>query len=209
MVGVVAGGVFAVLDVDGVVGHLLDASAHKPAVALLGGHALDFGLLGGEVVGDGVHLVGGRTLGELGLRDDGPPFQRVGLAVGVDQLGIHVDLHVVGLEVAVLVGDVALVVDVDLFAAQVVDQRIGILTRDGVVEERLGRTRPGGGVGRLSAERVGGAERIGLERHERIELRPGDGIAHFLRQGVEASAAAGFLAGGPALAAGGDGVVTL
>ena len=189
MVGVVAGGVLAVLDVDRVVGHLLHAAAHEPAVALLGGHALDLGLLRVEVVGDRVHLVGRRTLAELGFGDDGLPLDRVGLAVGVDQARIHVDLHEVGLEVAVLVGDVALVVDVDHLVLHVVDQRVGVLARNGVVEERFGGT----GRGRVAARCAGGRS-VGrgperLLRHQRIELRRGDRIAHLLREGVERFAA--------------------
>jgi len=154
-------------------------------------HTLDLGLLGGEVVGDGVHPVGGRSFRELGLGDHGAPVERVGLAVGVDQLGVHVDLHVVGLEVAVLVGDVALVVDVDHLVAHVVDQRVGVLSRDGVVEKGLGRAQASDGV---APERVVGGKRVGLAGHERVELRTGNGVAHFLRQGIEFVAAAFFFA---------------
>ena len=124
----VAGGVFAALDVDVVVGHLLHAAADEPSVALLRRHALDLGLARLEIVGDGVHLVGrGRTFGEFGAGDRGLPFQRVGLPVGVNLPGVHVDAHEVGFEVHVLVVDVALVVDVDHLVADVGDQRVGVL----------------------------------------------------------------------------------
>ena len=170
MIRFVAGRIFSVLDVDRVVGHLLDAAAHQPAVALLCRHALDLGLLRFEVVGDRVHLVGGfAAVGEFGFGDDGLAFERVGFAVCVDQLGVHVDLHVVGLEVAVLIGDVAFVVDVDHLVADVVNQRVLVLARNRVVEEGAGLARPldrvaGHGVGLLAGQRVGpaGDERIDL-----------------------------------------------
>ena len=170
MVRFVAGRIFSVLDVDRVVGHLLDAAAHQPAVALLRRHALDLGLLRFEVVGDRVHLVGGfAAVGEFGFGDDGLAFERVGFAVCVDQLGVHVDLHVVGLEVAVLIGDVAFVVDVDHLVADVVHQRVLVLARNRIVEEGAGLARPldrvaGHGVGLPAGQRVGpaGDERIDL-----------------------------------------------
>ena len=122
VVRIFAGGVFAVFDVDGVVGHLLHAAAHQPAVALLRGHALDFGLLRVDVVDNRVHRVGLAALRKLGLGDRGFPLDRVGLAVCVNQLVVHVDAHEVGLQAAVLVGDAAFVVDVDRLVAHVVDQ---------------------------------------------------------------------------------------
>ena len=202
VVRMVAGGVLAVLDVDRVVGHLLHAAAHQPAVALLRGHALDFRLLRVEVVGDRVHLVGGRPFGEFGFGDNILAVERVGLAVGVDHLRIHVDAHVVGLEVAVLVGDVALVVDVDQLVARVVDQRVGVLARDRVVEERPCGPRR---LHRIAAERVGGervgpcrARRIGLLRHERVDLRRKERILLLLRQCVERFAPPGLFARLPA-----------
>lgn len=118
------------------VGHLLHAAADEPSVALLRRHALDLGLARLEIVGDGVHLVGrGRTFGEFGAGDRGLPFQRVGLPVGVNLPGVHVDAHEVGFEVHVLVIDVALVVDVDHLVADVVDQRVGVLAVHDVFEE--------------------------------------------------------------------------
>ena len=199
VVGFVAGGVFAVLDVNRVVGHLLHAAAHQPAVALLRGHALDLGLLRIEVVGDRVHLVGGRTVGELGFRDDEFALHRVGLAVGVDQFRIHVDTHEVGLEVAVLVGDVALVVDVDQLVAHVVDQRVGVLARNRVVEEGacgprfLDRV----AVQRVRRERIGPGhlQRVGFPGDERIDLRRKERVALLLRKGVEGGAATGLFTG--------------
>ena len=138
----VAGGVLAVLDVDRVVGHLLHAAAHQPAVALLRGHALDFRLLRVEVVGDRVHLVGGRPFGEFGFGDNILAVERVGLAVGVDHLRIHVDAHVVGLEVAVLVGDVALVVDVDQLVGTPLRAAASSPNRGGACRRRASRAVP-------------------------------------------------------------------
>ncbi len=181
MVRLLAGGVLAVLDVDRVVGHLLHAAAHQPAVALLRGHALDLGLLRIEVVGDRVHLVALRPLGELGLRDHRLAFERIGLAVGMDDLRVHVDAYVVGLEIALLVGDVALVVDVDPLVAHVVDQRVGVAARDRGVEQRRGcarplrRVAPGGALQRIGAP---GDERIDADREERIALLPQRRVAY-------------------------------
>ena len=168
----VAGGVFAALDVDVVVGHLLHAAADEPSVALLRRHALDLGLARLEIVGDGVHLVGrGRTFGEFGSGDRGLPFQRVGLPVGVNLPGVHVDAHEVGFEVHVLVIDVALVVDVDHLVADVVDQRVGVLAVHDVFEEGSALLFAARGVAleRIGRhpQRVGRQERIRLQ-HERI-----------------------------------------
>ena len=208
VVGLVARGVFAVLDVDRVVGHLLHAAAHEPSVALLRGHTLDLRLLRIEVVGDRVHLVGGRAVGEFRFRDDRLAFQRVGFAVGVDQLRVHVDAHEVGFEVAVLVGHVALVVDVDELVAHVVDQRVGVLARDRVVEERSRRTRffdriPAHRVGRqrIRDQRIRG-QRVGFLGDERVDLCREERILLLLRQRVEGSVAAGPFAGGAGFAAG-------
>ena len=194
VVGLVAGRVFAVFDVDRVVGHLLHAPADQPAVALLRCHALDLGLLRGEVVGDRIHRVRCVALGEFGLGDDRFAFERIGLAVCIDHLVVHVDLHVVGLEVAVLIGDVALVVDIDHLVAHVVDQRILVLARDRVVEERprflglfLFHRVAGDGV------RSAAFERVAFLRDERIEL--------LLRQGFECGAAACLFPGGACLLA--------
>ena len=201
VVRLVAGGVFAVLDVDRVVGHLLHAAAHQPAVALLRGHALDLGLLRVEVVGDRVHLVGGRTVGELGLGDDELALHRVGFAVGVDQFRVHVDAHEVGLEVAVLIGDIALVVDVDQLVAHVVDQRVGVLARDRIVEKgaRGPRFLDRVAVQRVCGERVGAGhvQRVGFPGDERIDLRREERVALLLRQGVEGGAPPGLFAGLP------------
>ena len=176
------------------VGHLLHAPADQPAVALLRCHALDLGLLRGEVVGDRIHRVRCVALGEFGLGDDRFAFERIGLAVCIDHLVVHVDLHVVGLEVAVLIGDVALVVDIDHLVAHVVDQRILVLARDRVVEERprflglfLFHRVAGDGV------RSAAFERVAFLRDERIEL--------LLRQGFECGAAACLFPGGACLLA--------
>ena len=201
MIRFVAGRIFSVLDVDRVVGHLLDAAAHQPAVALLRRHALDLGLLRFEVVGDRVHLVGGfAAVGEFGFGDDGLAFERVGFAVCVDQLGVHVDLHVVGFEVAVLIGDVAFVVDVDHLVADVVNQRVLVLARNRIVEEGAGLARP---LDRVAGHGVGlpAGQRVGPAGDERIDLRTEHRVALLLRHGFEFGVAAGFLAGGPCLRA--------
>ena len=175
MSGFVAGGVFAVLDVDRVVGHLLDAAADEPAVAFLRRHAFDLGFLGVDVVGDGVHRVGRRPLLEDGMRNRRFAFHRVGLAVGVYLLGLHVDAHVVRLEVARLVGYVAFVVDVDRVVRQIVDQRVLVLARDDVVEKTASAPAGcvgghGGAVG-AAAERIGGRERARSGRRHRAGRR--------------------------------------
>ena len=201
MIRLVAGGVFAVLNVDRIVGHLLYAAAHQPAVALLRGHTFDLGLLRVEVVGDRVHLVGGRTVGKLRFGDDELALHRVGLAVGVDQFRIHVDAHEVGFEVAVLVSDVALIIDVDQFVAHVVNQRVGVLARDRVVEEsaRGPRFFDRVAVQRVDRERVGAghAQRVGFAGYERVDLRRKERIALFLRKGVESVAPPGLFTGLP------------
>ena len=202
MVGLVAGRVFAVFDVDCVVGHLLHAPADQPAVALLRCHALDLGLFRGEVVGDRIHRVRSVALGEFGLGDDRFAFERIGLAVCIDHLVVHVDLHVVGLEVAVLIGDVAFVVDIDHLVAHVVDQRILVLARDRVVEERprflglfLFHRVAGDGV------RSAAFERVAFLRDERIELCAEERIALLLRQGFECGAATCLFPGSACLLA--------
>ena len=192
VVGLVARCVHAVLDVDRVVGHLLHAAAHEPAVALLRRHALDLGLLGGEVVGDRIHLVGGRAVRELRLGYDRLAVERVGLAVGEDRLVGHVDAHEIGLEVAVLVGDVALVVDVDQLVAHVVDERVGALALDCAVEEPRGLARF---AGRVALHRVGG-EGVGSGR-----------VARDGRSVGGCGIAAGLPAGGPFLCAAQAGIV--
>ena len=198
----VAGRVFAVLDVEGVVGHLLHAAAHEPAVALLRRHALDLGLLRIEVVGDRVHLVGGPAVGKLGFRYRPHAVHRVGLSIGMDQLRVHVDAHVVGLEVAALIGYVALVVDVYQLVAYVVDQRIRTLSVERIVEELLGRARLAHRIAPHGIRCRG----IGLRSpEERVGRRAGEGIRGGTRPCLLASVALlltslaprdGLLAGG-------------
>lgn len=113
-----------------------------------------------------------------------------------------VDLHVVGLEVAVLIGDVAFVVNVDHLVAHVVDQRVLVLARDRVVEERprflglfLFHRVAGDGV------RPAAFERVAFLRDERIELCAEERIALLLRQGFECGAAACLFPGGACLLA--------
>ncbi len=147
VVRLVAGGVLAVGDVDRVVLHLFHVAAHQPAVALLRGYALDLRLGRLDVVGDGVHRVGGAALREDRAGRSRFALHRIGLSVGVDLLIVHVHAHEVGLQVHVLIGDVALVVDVYHLVAHVVDQRVAVLARDDVVEEGAAALF-GGGVGR-------------------------------------------------------------
>ena len=174
VVGLVAGGVFAVHDVDRVVGHLLDILAQQEAFALLGGHALDLRLARVDVVEDGVHRVGRGS-----LREDGTGLGAcrgiVHDARGVDLLAAQLDPHEVGLEVHVAVGDVALLVDVDHLVLGTVHQRVGVLAADDRVQKVLDQDRvvPGG----VGAERIGLRQRIGgLGRAECGQTgRPGVG----------------------------------
>ena len=136
VVGLVAGRIFAALDVDVVVGHLLHAAADEPAVTLLCRDTLDLRLARLEIVGDRIHHVGRcGAFGELRPRRGGNAVDGVGLAVGIDLLGLHVHPHEVRLEVHVLIGDVSLVVDIDHLVADVIDQRVGIFSAHDVFEE--------------------------------------------------------------------------
>ncbi len=108
----VADRVFAARDVDRLVGHHLEFLADELAFLLLGGHVLDLGLAGLEVVVHFVHLV---TLA-AGVHH-GAAGERVGdgieRAFGVDDVQLGIVGHVVGLEFHVLVlgGHVAEIVD--------------------------------------------------------------------------------------------------
>ena len=166
----VAGGVFAVGDVDRVVGHFLDARAFQVAFSVLRRHAFDTGLFGGDVVGDRVHLVGRSSVGEFGpgVRLGG----RIFASVGEDDLVVHVDFHEVRLQVFILVVDVAFLVDVDRFVTKIVNQRILVFPRNYVVEERFAlRGVFLGSVPRGDGRTVG--RRI-LRRRGRIQS--GDGV---------------------------------
>ncbi len=153
MVRLVAGSVHAARDVDGVVLHLLHVLAHEPSVALLGGYVLDLGALALDVVGDGVHVERGGVLRELGAGYDGLSVHRVGLAVRVYVLAVEVDVHEVGLQRHVVVRHLAFLVQIDHLAAQVVIERVGGASRDGVVEALLASA---GGV----APRLGEGVRV-------------------------------------------------
>ena len=119
------------------------------------------------------------------------PSSRVGLAVGVHRLRIHVDLHVVGLEVAALVRHVAFVVDVNEFVAHVVNQRVGALSVERVVEKSLRGARGLRTVSRCRLSAAGGVpsaadSESALAGHQRVDMRREKRVALLLRQGVEA-----------------------
>ena len=153
MVGVVAGGVLSVLDVDGVVRLLLDTAAHEPAVALLCRHTLNQSLLRREVVGDGVHRVGCAGIGEYGLCLARLTIHRVGLSVSVNLLILHIDTHKVGLERLVGVLQISLIVDIYPLGTYVIYERVGVLSLDNLGES---------GATLLSAYRVTRLRRYGV-----------------------------------------------
>ena len=138
MVGLVAGGVHTIGDVNRVVGHTLNILTNKPAIALLCGDTLDFGSLGLDVVGDGIHIERGLALCKLRTGGDGSAIHGVGLAVGVDILVVEVDVHKIGLQGHIVVGHITLLVDVDTIVSKVVEERVGSTTRNHLIETRHG-----------------------------------------------------------------------
>ena len=122
VLGLVASGVHTICDVDGVVLHALHIITDEPAIALLCGNTLDLGTLCLDVVGDRVHVQRGFTLREQRAGRDDLSINRIGLAVGVNALIVEVDIHVIGLQVHVVVGDITLLVDIDAIVAQVVEE---------------------------------------------------------------------------------------
>ena len=117
MVGLVAGGVHTICDVDRIILHALHIVANEPAVALLCGDTLDLGTLGLDVVGDRIHIERCLALREQRSCNDDLAIYRVGLAVGVDALLVEVDVHIIGLQIHIVVGHIALLIDIDLVVA--------------------------------------------------------------------------------------------
>ena len=215
VVRLVAGGVFAVLDVDGVVVHLFDVVADQPAVALLSRHAFDFRLFAADVVGDRVHRVGiGGSFGESGVGNCRFAVYRVALAVGVDDLFVHIDPHEISLEIHVLVVDIALVVDIDRAVAYVVVERVLVFAADDVVQERFfpGRI----ALGRVLTQRIaqqrvvaggsrtvgGGDRREGRRSEDRVDPGVEKRILLLFRTCFGGRGAVGFPLKAPNLPAG-------
>ena len=100
----VADSVFSMSDVDGFVREHLYVLSVKYSIILLCDHVGNPGLAGIEVVADLLHVEGLVTLGHYRLAF---PFMGKGIigATGEDCPGVHIVLHVVGLELYVLVGD--------------------------------------------------------------------------------------------------------
>ena len=215
VVRLVAGGVFAVLDVDGVVVHLFDVVADQPAVALLSRHAFDFRLFAADVVGDRVHRVGiGGSFGESGVGNCRFAVYRVALAVGVDDLFVHIDPHEISLEIHVLVVDITLVVDIDRAVAYVVVERVLVFAADDVVQERFfpGRI----ALGRVLTQRIaqqrvvaggsrtvgGGDRREGRRSEDRVDPGVEKRILLLFRTCFGGRGAVGFPLKAPNLPAG-------
>ena len=167
----IAGGVLTVGDVDRVVLHLLDLESLQITISIAGCHPPDPGLLRIDVVIDRIHLIGScRTVGKLGTcRFSG---NRIIPSVRENELLIHVDLHVIPFQILVLIGDIALFVDIDPFVADIVDQRVLILSGDRILQKRL----VGGGV---LTKRVASAllfdsqnilHRAAFDHHRRVGL---------------------------------------
>ena len=178
----VAHRVFSAGDVDGLVGHHLQFFTHELAFILLGGHVLDAGLAGFEIVEHLVHLIlfstgaHDRTSGHLASNG-------ITCSLGVNDVELGVVGHVVGLQGHVLVcsGDVAEIIDDVVFnvlhhgvagrgEGRAVDHAFGL------GEKRVGREADravgeGGGV-----DGGGNGQRVGRE-YQRI----GNGGVH---QGV-------------------------
>ena len=154
----VADGVHAVGDVDGLVRQHLDVAALEQAFVLLGDHVGDAGLAALEVVAELFHLVGLAALAHFG---HALPLagQRVQGAPGIDRGRIHVILHVVGrqLEILVLDGNPAPVVDLALAVGEDLQRRVGGIGEGRTVEGTL-------------AEQV---DRVGLENR----IGPVQGVA--------------------------------
>ena len=98
---VVAGGVFAVLHVVGVVFHLLGLTACEVAFALLCDDVGDVAATCFEVVLHGFRLVVAALVFKDGRALDFA--NRVGTSDGINRAGVHVHLHFVGGEVNVLI----------------------------------------------------------------------------------------------------------
>ena len=122
----VADRVFSVRQVDGMVVHQLDVLTVQDAVGIVRDHVLDPRLAGIEVVADFLHIVG---LSALGHHRTAVPdaFQAVIHAAGEDGPFVHVVLHIVGrqLQVLVLDGRGAIVIDEPVAVGEVADHRIG------------------------------------------------------------------------------------
>ena len=136
VVGLVAGGVHTVADVDGVVLHLLHRLTHQPAIALLCCDVLDLRTLGLDVVLDGIHMECASALRELWACYHHLVVYRVASTEGINLLVVKVNVHKVGSELHIVVAYVTLTIEKYLVVAQVVVQRVGRLTRNHSIDTR-------------------------------------------------------------------------
>ncbi len=122
---IVAGGVEAVLEIEGVFVYLFRCAARQKSFALLGDHVGDEAFLGLEVVAHGLRLVFGTLVvehrGTLDIADT------VGRTHGIDGAFGHIHLYAVGVEFYTAVCNLALSVDIG-FALP--DQNHGVLGHD-------------------------------------------------------------------------------
>ena len=95
------------------------------------------------------------------MRRNGLALDRVGLAVGEYVFGREVDTHEIGFEIHVLIGHIALVIDVYQTVARIEDERVGILALDDVFKEgtagalrRVGRQSVASAGASASGERL-------------------------------------------------------
>ena len=136
VVGLVAGGVHTISDVDRVILHLLHIVTDKPTITLLCGDTLNLGALALDVVGDGIHIQRGAALREEGACYGGHAVNGVDLAVGVDILAVEVDVHKISLQIHIVVCYIALLVDIDHLLAHIVVERVCRTALNDAVEAR-------------------------------------------------------------------------
>ena len=117
----------------------------EETVALLGDDALDNTFLGVVVEGDGVGVVFGAVLLEIGASDD--IVGGVGSAVGVKGLCIEVHLHMVGAEQHAVVVDGAVSVEIGAARVEIHGYRVLGLVFDDMVNGPLRHLHQGVDVG--------------------------------------------------------------